>query len=167
MSPLPRPCRELLGLAMAAGRVAWGRRATREALQAGRAALVVLAEDAGPSVTEQVMREATRAGVRCLRAGRREELGAIIGRPPVGVLAVTDRRLAERLTERWNVASGSDRPARREVEAIAARDSGVRTGARTAHPFEGDPGLPSQRDEHRHQQSHEHHQRPGGGQDPS
>ncbi|MCL6520993.1 MAG: ribosomal L7Ae/L30e/S12e/Gadd45 family protein [Firmicutes bacterium] len=167
MSALPRAWRELLGLAMAAGRVAWGRRAAREALQEGRAALIVLAEDAGPAAREQVSREAARAGVPCLVAGCRLELGSAIGRPPVGVLAVTDRRLAETLEDRWKAASDPHRPARQEVEAIAARDPSLRAGAGAAHPFEGDPGLPSQGDEHRHQQPHEHHQRPGGGQDPA
>ncbi|MDI3316531.1 MAG: ribosomal L7Ae/L30e/S12e/Gadd45 family protein [Bacillota bacterium] len=167
MSRLPVRWREILGLAMAAGKVAWGRRAARQALHDGVAELVVVAEDAGPSAAEEVGREAARRGVTCVRAGRQAELGAAIGRSPVGVLAVVDRGLAGKLMNEWKETSEAAGRARREVRAIAARDPSLRVGARAAHPFEGDPGLPSQHDEHRHQQPHEHDQRPRGRADPS
>lgn len=84
----------LLGLARRAGKVAVGDLAVREALERGRAALVVIAADAGQSTQDRFDRLCSRAGQRPVTAGTKAEIGAAIGQEEKAVLAVTDQHFA-------------------------------------------------------------------------
>ena len=98
----------LLGLARRAGRLAAGDHAVRYALQAGRAALVLLARDAGGACRRRFTGLAGRAGVPLVTYGSKAELGAVAGRGECAVLAVTDPGLAAAVRER--LPGGAARP---------------------------------------------------------
>jgi len=85
----------LLGLGLRAGHVVIGVDAVRSALQGGRCACVVVAADAGPRAQEKVVRLARAKGIPLVAGPDAESLGARLGRPPVMVVGIRDRALAE------------------------------------------------------------------------
>ncbi|MHB9145916.1 MAG: L7Ae/L30e/S12e/Gadd45 family ribosomal protein [Symbiobacteriia bacterium] len=85
----------LLGLARRANKVAVGDLAVRAALERGRAALVVIATDAGSSTRDRIDRLCSRAGQQPVAAGTKADLGAAIGQTEKAVLAVTDQHFAK------------------------------------------------------------------------
>ena len=87
----------LVGLGAKARRLAIGVDAAREALRRGLAEGLVLAEDAGPRARERLVPLAANRGVTVLRGPTAEELGRVLGRPPVHGVAVLDRQLARGL----------------------------------------------------------------------
>lgn len=98
--------RGLIGLARRAGRLAAGDHAVRHAFQQGRAALVVVAADAGAACHRRFARLAARDAVPLVVWGGKGELGALAGRPQCAVLAVTDKGLAAALRERLTAGAG-------------------------------------------------------------
>lgn len=98
--------RGLLGLARKAGRLAAGDHAARHALQDGRAALVVVAEDAGAACRRRFAHLTAREAVPMVVWGRKAELGVLTGRPQCAVVAVTDKGLAAALRERLSAGAG-------------------------------------------------------------
>lgn len=101
---------QLLGLARRARRVAAGHEAAERALAAGRAALVILAEDASEGTRRRFAAHAAGKGVPVRVWGRMETLGRAIGSAPRAVLAVCDRGLAARLVELLDGGSGTGGP---------------------------------------------------------
>ena len=89
----------LLGLARRAGGVAVGTEAAREAIRAGDARLVVVAQDVSPVQSAKVRRTLAGHPIRQVSWGRKEDLGAALGLPPTSVVAVTHPRLAAELLE--------------------------------------------------------------------
>ena len=97
----------LLGLALRANRVRAGRDETLKAIRAGRAALVVLANDAGKDLrgaVETTLRDTT--GPESIPGPSKQAIGRALGRRPVGVLAVTDAGFARSIKDRF-VAGGA------------------------------------------------------------
>ena len=86
--------KNLLGLARKAGKIASGDLAVREAVSKGKAALVLLAGDAGPSTVDRFTRLCGQRSIDCIRIGSQEELGRALGQSPRAVLAVTDVNFA-------------------------------------------------------------------------
>lgn len=85
----------LLGLARRAGKLAAGDQMVREALQRRRAAVVVVATDAGQSTKDRFQRLCHESQVQCLQLGSKAELGDAIGQTEKAVLAVTDQHFAK------------------------------------------------------------------------
>ncbi|HEY8552202.1 MAG TPA: ribosomal L7Ae/L30e/S12e/Gadd45 family protein [Thermaerobacter sp.] len=96
----------LLGLARRAGRLAAGDHAVRFALQRGRAALVLVAEDAGAACRRRFAHLTAREAVPMVVWGRKADLGAAVGRSQCAVLAVTDKGLAAALRDRLSAGAG-------------------------------------------------------------
>ena len=84
----------LIGLGMRAGHVVVGVDAVRSALQAGKCACVVVANDATPRTNEKVVRLAQAKGVPLVEGPGAALLGERLGRPPVMVVGIRDRALA-------------------------------------------------------------------------
>ena len=98
--------RGLIGLARRAGRLAAGDHAVRYALQEGRAALVVVAVDAGSACRRRFTHLAAQEAVPLYVWGQKGELGRLVGRPQCAVLAITDKGLASALRERLPAGAG-------------------------------------------------------------
>ncbi len=86
---------ELLGLARRAGAVERGVDATRRAVRDGRARLVLIAEDASAAQIKKIIGLLEHRTIPRRTAGRRGELGAAVGAPPLSAVAITRRDFAE------------------------------------------------------------------------
>ena len=89
----------VLGFAQAAGRVASGDGPAERAVRQGRAALVVVAADAGAATVRRFRHLCTVHGVPWIRWGRKADLGGWLGQRPRAVLAVCDPHFARLLRE--------------------------------------------------------------------
>jgi ribosomal protein L7Ae-like RNA K-turn-binding protein len=85
----------LLGLGLRGRLVVLGVDAVRAELKRGAVRCVVLAADASPRAVEKVGRLAEGAGVPLVRGPSAAEIGARLGRPPVMVVGVRDRGMAD------------------------------------------------------------------------
>lgn len=90
----------LVGLARRAGSVARGTEATRRALRAGDAHLVLTAADASPTQKKKVLGLARGREVPHRVVADRAELGAALGSGPLSAVAVTHPSFATRILER-------------------------------------------------------------------
>jgi ribosomal protein L7Ae-like RNA K-turn-binding protein len=70
---------------------------TRALLQREECCLVVVAEDASPRAVDKVVRLCRATGIRVVAGPAAAILGERLGRPPVMVVGVRDRRLADGL----------------------------------------------------------------------
>ena len=84
-----------LGLARRAGQVQVGVERAREAIRAGRAALVVTAHDASPAQVDKVQRLAEHGNVPVRSLSDRNGLGAALGTSGVSAVAVLEGSLAD------------------------------------------------------------------------
>lgn len=107
---LPEPARNLLGLAQKARSIAAGDMAADLALRRGKAALVLLAEDAAEATARGFATLAERAKVPCLVAGTKDELGLAIGKSPRAVLVVTHREFARGIAAKLTVQPSPGAP---------------------------------------------------------
>jgi ribosomal protein L7Ae-like RNA K-turn-binding protein len=89
-----------LGLARRAGAVATGTERARQALRAGVAKLVLVAEDASAVQLKKVEGIAEKRGIPRVALGDRVALGGAVGEPPLSAIAVTDATFAQGLLER-------------------------------------------------------------------
>jgi len=87
----------LLGLAMRAGSAVTGTAAVRDAVRAGTARFVLLAEDAAAGQTGKVANLLGHRNVRHRRWGTQEELGRAVGAAPLSAIAIMDDGFARRL----------------------------------------------------------------------
>jgi predicted RNA-binding protein YlxR (DUF448 family) len=88
----------LLSSALRAGRAVVGSERVRDAIDARRVCLLIVASDAGEG--QQGLRAAQeRLGKRCLVLGDRSSLGKLAGRELVAVMALMDERLADEVRE--------------------------------------------------------------------
>lgn len=96
LSPVERRERTatLVRLARRAGEIAVGVRLGREAVRAGRAAAVLVADDLGPGRRERLAARCREAGVPIYGGWTKDGLGELTGRPAVAVLTITDRNVA-------------------------------------------------------------------------
>lgn len=77
----------LLGAAHRTGAAVYGTDATREAIRAGRVALLLVASDA-EGRRDEIASALERAGGRALAFGTKASLGSVFGRAEVGVVGV-------------------------------------------------------------------------------
>ena len=85
----------LLGLGLRAGHVVIGVDGVRRALQARQVRCVVVASDASPRAVDKVVRLAEGQGVPLVPGPDAAAIGRQLGRPPVMVVGVRDRALAD------------------------------------------------------------------------
>jgi len=95
----------LLGLARRGGLLVAGDHAVRYALQRKKAALVIVARDAGKACRRRFDLWTRRAGVPLYVYGDKAGLGAIAGRAECAVVAVRDRGLAAAVEQRLRGAA--------------------------------------------------------------
>lgn len=92
--------RRAMGLIVAAWRsrrVAVGTDAVREVMRTGKVELLVVAADAAGR-RDELEAAASALGKACVVIGTKEELGRLLGRGEVGVLAIQDSRIAAELS---------------------------------------------------------------------
>jgi len=87
---------QLLGAARREGSLALGATPVQAAVKRGEAAGVLVARDAQAAASLPEVEQMVRAG-HAAAWGTKERLGALCGRPEIAVLAILDRRLAQRL----------------------------------------------------------------------
>ena len=88
-----------LGIARKAGQIAAGDNLTKDALQKGKAFMLVLAEDAAPSVREELTAMAEEQELPVLSWTDKIDLGLIIGKSRRGALAVLDKGFADAINK--------------------------------------------------------------------
>ena len=105
---------QLLGLARRAGAVVAGVGRSREAVRAGRAALVLVAADASDGQRSKIERISRARTIPLAVLADRTELGAAVGEPPLSALVVLDAGFGHRILGRIQ---------RREASGPASRTS--------------------------------------------
>ena len=88
----------MLSLARKAGSLKSGEFQTLEAVEKGRAKLVIIAEDASDNTGKRFMDKCGHRGIPRYVFGRKEELGRATGTGERSALALTDAGLAEAVT---------------------------------------------------------------------
>ena len=87
----------LLGIARKAGKLALGFTAVSQAVQRGRAVLVLLAADTSPSTKEKMERLCRRYQVGVYYVADRNELGRALGKESQAVIGLLSPELGEAL----------------------------------------------------------------------
>lgn len=93
---------QLLGLAMRAGKIVTGEELAVREIQARRAKLVILSEDASSNTAKKVTDKCQFFNVEQHVFGSREQLGHAIGKEARVVLVITDAGFAKKLSEYLN-----------------------------------------------------------------
>lgn len=93
----PNKVFSLLGLAMKAGKIQSGEFATEKAVKSGTGCLVVVATDASDNTKKMFTNMCTYYHVPLYFLGKKEELGAAIGKELRASLSVTDAGFAKAL----------------------------------------------------------------------
>ncbi|NLW02973.1 MAG: 50S ribosomal protein L7ae [Clostridiaceae bacterium] len=88
-----------IGLAKKAGGVAAGDYAAEYAIKCGKAACVILAQDASPNTANKYRNYCGSSGVKLISFGTKKGLGRILGKDEYSVVVVTDKRFSGRLEE--------------------------------------------------------------------
>ncbi len=90
----------MLGIAAKAGRLASGETAVEQAVRKGRAALVILSEDASQNTSKKFYNLCRNTAVSVIVFETKESLGRAIGKGERSSIAVLDAALAEAIKER-------------------------------------------------------------------
>ena len=90
----------MLGIAAKAGRLASGETAVEQAVRKGRAALVILSEDASQNTSKKFYNLCRHTAVPVIVFETKESLGRAIGKGERSSIAVLDAALAEAIRER-------------------------------------------------------------------
>lgn len=93
---------QLLGIATSAGKIVTGEELVVREIQAKRARLVILSEDAAPNTVKKITDKSSFFNVEKHVFGKREELGHAIGKESRVVLAITDAGFAGKFSEYLN-----------------------------------------------------------------
>ncbi|MCS1351278.1 YlxQ family RNA-binding protein [Mechercharimyces sp. CAU 1602] len=89
--------KQLLGLAMRAGKVVSGEENVIRAIRAGRAHLVCLSADASANTGKKLQDKSSYYEIPLITFPSRDELGEAIGKPSRVVVAITDPGFARAL----------------------------------------------------------------------
>lgn len=90
----------MLGIAAKAGRLASGETAVEQAVRKGRAALVILSEDASQNTSKKFYNLCRNTAGPVIVFETKESLGRAIGKGERSSIAVLDAALAEAIRER-------------------------------------------------------------------
>lgn len=93
----PNKALSYMGLAMRAGKLAFGEEGVLKAIRSGQARLVVLAEDASDNTRKKFQDKCRHYNVALSESFSRYELGAAIGKEERVLVAVLDSGLAQRI----------------------------------------------------------------------
>lgn len=100
---------QLLGAARREGKLAAGATIVEECFRAGQAHLLLVAQDARAAAEISCVSEGLGQGI--VRVfGSKEQLGKLVGRPEVGVIAIQEKRLAIALIDAIALALLAPRP---------------------------------------------------------
>lgn len=94
----------MLGLAARAGAVVPGTERVREAVRAGRAFVVLVASDLSDNSRDKLLPLLEARQIPYAIVSDRNALGGAVGRAPLSALAVTEKKLAERVLELLNTS---------------------------------------------------------------
>ena len=97
MTRAEEPDLRLLGLAARAGALIFGTDQVRRAVRAGRVHLAVVASDISENTSEKLRPLLKAREVAVVEGPDRGTLGALVGRGPLSVIAVTEGSFAERM----------------------------------------------------------------------
>lgn len=97
--------RSLIAMAAKAGMIAAGYSAVQDALEKGRAEMLLYASDLSEGTREKIDQRAA-AGIRETTLLTRDELGRMLNRELVGVVAFTEKRLANAVWSESNRLKG-------------------------------------------------------------
>ena len=89
----------LLGFALKGGKLLMGTSAVERSIRLKRAKLVLAAGDMNPKRVEILRLWCLDMGIPFLVAGTKEEYGALLRKPPLGLLALTDGHMASGIVE--------------------------------------------------------------------
>jgi ribosomal protein L7Ae-like RNA K-turn-binding protein len=92
----------MLGLATRAGKSCSGEFSAENALKKGKAALVILSEDASDNTVKHFSDMSAHRQVPCIRLGTKEQLGKFCGKAYRSVAVVTDPGFAEQIRKRMS-----------------------------------------------------------------
>jgi len=88
-----------IGLSQKAGRLKSGEGACINAIAKGEAQLVIISEDASDNTKKRFSNKAEYYGVNYFVKGLRDDLSSAIGKANRPVVVITDRGLAEKISE--------------------------------------------------------------------
>lgn len=142
----------LLGLARKAGKLAPGENQATSAMRRDEVFLLVLAEDAGPSLYRKYHLWAQDQNVPLVRKGTKAGLGQAIGMGPHAVVAITDEGFGERILQTMQQSSGGIILDRKRQ----GQNQGVRTGQGTQVGQSPSHRSITPLESGKHQKSHEH-----------
>ena len=97
-----------IGLDREAGAVAMGEGLAEQAVKRGKAYLVLIADDAASNTAKKIRTAVYGRNVPLVGFGKKEQLGQILGKTFVSVIAVTDRSFAERIKELVELENNND-----------------------------------------------------------
>lgn len=98
----------LIGLAEKAGKVASGEFSTERAIKTGKAALVIVSEEASANTKKMFTNMCTYYRIPVLYLAEKEVLGHSIGKEMRASLAVLDEGLAKAILKQMNADGGSE-----------------------------------------------------------
>jgi len=88
-----------IGLTKKAGAIAAGEVPAELAVKRGKAYMVIIADDASQNTKKKIDSAVYGRNIPLVRFGSKEQLGHILGKPYISVIAVTGRSFAERIKE--------------------------------------------------------------------
>lgn len=91
----------LIGLCQKAGKAISGGSMVEEAIRAGKAKLLIIAEDAGESMAKKFSDKANFYGVRMIYFGTQESLGQCIGKELRSAIVITDEGLSKAIEKKY------------------------------------------------------------------
>ncbi|MGI6049386.1 MAG: L7Ae/L30e/S12e/Gadd45 family ribosomal protein [Acetivibrionales bacterium] len=97
-----------IGLAKKAGAVLAGEGIVRAAIKNRRAFLVIMAKDASPNTKRKIETALFNSTVTMLEFGHKENLGHMLGKAQLSVIAITDGGFAGRIKEMVEQVKNND-----------------------------------------------------------
>lgn len=95
---------QVFGLAYRAGKAAWGYQAVMDALDRGKACLLVIAADASPRLQNKMTTLCRQRKCEVIIFGCKEFIGAALGKPPCSVIGLLDENFARMVREKTKEA---------------------------------------------------------------
>jgi ribosomal protein L7Ae-like RNA K-turn-binding protein len=90
----------LVGFAAKGKKLLLGTYSVEQGIRQSTAKLVLAAEDINPKRREKLELWCSDMGVAFMVAGRKEDYGALLRKPPLGLLAITDGHMASGIIQR-------------------------------------------------------------------
>ena len=95
----------MLGLATAAGRIALGDTAVRDAIFRKKATLVIFASDCGENTREKIEKICNEKGIKTATYSDKQTIGKAVGREGKAVVAITDKGFGDAIEKLLSAAS--------------------------------------------------------------